>query len=114
MTMLKVDDENYRTIIDAPKGVLLVSASYCIPCRRYRPVLEEVANEMSDVVFGEVELDVGHLVNLKKALAGYFPGRTHLNAPETLIFRDSSMVYNLTGYRDETKEEIIRKLSKFL
>ena len=68
MSILTVTNENFdREVVNSEKKVLLdFWASWCGPCRRVAPILEEIAAERDDIIVGKVNVDE------EPALAGAF------------------------------------------
>ena len=59
MSVIKVTNENFNSIKNSDKPVLLdFYAEWCGPCRMVGPIIDEIANERDDVVVGKVNVDV--------------------------------------------------------
>ena len=58
MSVIKVTNENFNSIKNSDKPVLLdFYAEWCGPCRMVGPIIDEIANERDDVVVGKVNVD---------------------------------------------------------
>ena len=58
MSALKITSLNFDEIINGDKPVLLdFSATWCGPCRMVAPILDEIADERSDIVVGKIDVD---------------------------------------------------------
>ena len=59
MATKNVTDENFETeVLKADKPALVdFWAEWCGPCKQLSPILEEISNEMSDVVFAKHNID---------------------------------------------------------
>ena len=58
MPAIKISSLNFDEIINGEKPVLLdFSASWCGPCRMIAPILDEIADERSDIVVGKIDVD---------------------------------------------------------
>lgn len=58
MAAIKVTSLNFDEIINGEKPVLLdFSAAWCGPCRMVAPILDEIADERSDIVVGKIDVD---------------------------------------------------------
>ncbi len=55
--MQRVTSESWDGISQSGKAVIEFSAQWCGPCRIQRTILGAVANEHSDVCFGEVDIE---------------------------------------------------------
>jgi thioredoxin 1 len=58
MSLLKINDNNFDSLRDSGKRVLLdFYADWCGPCRMVAPVVEEIAGERADILVGKVNVD---------------------------------------------------------
>jgi thiol-disulfide isomerase/thioredoxin len=104
MSLERITDNNYAAFMGYEKAVLVLSMTWCGPCRRYKPVLSSVAKDMSDVKFGVADLDEGHLIKLKRD----FPEPKYI--PTTILLRAGKEVYRFDGAQlDSEKLSVIVK-----
>ena len=101
MSVLTVTNENFdREVVNSDKKVLLdFWASWCGPCRRVAPILEEIAAERDDIIVGKVNVDE------EPALAGAF----QIMSIPTLVVIENGEVKN-TAVGALPKADILRLL----
>jgi len=101
---VKMTDENFAKNIS--KGVTLVDfwATWCGPCRRQGPIVEEIAGELGDkALIGK--LDVDH----NKKISSEYYIRT---IPTIIIFKDGEVMERLVGL--QTKESLVAAINRYL
>ncbi|RLD41442.1 MAG: thioredoxin [Bacteroidetes bacterium] len=101
---VKLTDANFKETIS--EGVTLVDfwATWCGPCRRQGPIVEEIAAELgSQATIGK--LDVDH----NKTISSEYYIRT---IPTILIFKDGEVQERLVGL--QTKESLVRIVKRYL
>ena len=58
MSVIKVNKNNFEEIKNSGKKVLLdFYADWCGPCRMVSPIVDEIAEERSDIVVGKINVD---------------------------------------------------------
>ena len=92
MAVVTITKENFeQEVLQSAKPVLLdFWASWCGPCRMLSPVVDEVAEERSDVKVGKVNVDE------QPELAGQFGV---MSIPTLLVFEQGKLVRQAVGAR---------------
>ena len=92
MAVVTITKENFeQEVLQSAKPVLLdFWASWCGPCRMLSPVVDEVAEERTDVKVGKVNVDE------QPELAGQFGV---MSIPTLLVFEQGKLVRQVVGAR---------------
>ena len=92
MAVITITKENFeQEVLRSDKPVLLdFWASWCGPCRMLSPVVDEVAEERTDVKVGKVNVDQ------QPELAGEFGV---MSIPTLLVFENGKLVRQAVGAR---------------
>ena len=92
MAVVTITKENFeQEVLQSAKPVLLdFWASWCGPCRMRSPVVDEVAEERTDVKVGKVNVDE------QPELAGQFGV---MSIPTLLVFEQGKLVRQAVGAR---------------
>ena len=92
MAVVTITKENFeQEVLQSAKPVLLdFWASWCGPCRMLSPVVDEVAEERTDVKVGKVNVDE------QPELAGQFGV---MSIPTLLVFEQGKLVRQAVGSR---------------
>ncbi|MEW6455419.1 MAG: thioredoxin domain-containing protein [Acidobacteriota bacterium] len=97
MKILKVNSFNFREQILNSERLVLVEfgAEWCPPCKRQRPVLEEIAEEYKEKIIVGI-LDVGESPEIAEEYSV-------INVPQILVFKKGERVSTLSGFQPKSK-----------
>ena len=101
MSIMNIDKANFtQEVVNSDVPVLLdFWAPWCVPCRRVGPILDEIAQERTDIKVGKVNVDE------QPDLAGQFGV---MSIPTLLVFKGGQAVNKAVGARP--KEELLSLL----
>ena len=101
MAVVTITKENFeQEVLQSTKPVLLdFWASWCGPCRMLSPIVDEVAEERTDVKVGKVNVDEQPELAQAFGIA---------SIPTLLVIRNGRTVNRAVGVR--SKEEILQML----
>ena len=95
---LKKENE-FEVLIKEGVTLVDINATWCGPCRMLKPVIEELALEMTNVKFLGVDVDEF------SQIAATFGVRA---VPTLLLFKDGTLITTTSGYRPkESLKEFI-------
>lgn len=96
MSVITVNNSNFQSeVINSDKPVLLdFWASWCAPCRMLSPVVDEIANERSDIKVGKINVDEG------PELAGKFGV---MSIPTLVVMKNGKIVDQSVGVRPKAQ-----------
>ena len=95
MSVLHINQKNFEMIENSDKTVLLdFYAEWCGPCRMVAPLIEEIANERSDILVAKVNVDD------EQELAGKF---SVFSIPTLVVMKDGKVVKQSTGARPKAQ-----------
>ncbi len=99
---MEITKENFKEIVNSGKPVVVdFWATWCGPCRRVAPIIEELANDYADqAIVGKIDVEE------QDELAAQFGIR---NIPTVLFIKDGQVVDKVVGamaksaYEDKLK-----------
>ncbi len=101
MSAIKITAENFQNeVLNSDKPVLLdFWASWCGPCRMVSPIIDEIAEERTDIKVGKINVDD------EGELASKFGV---MSIPTLAVIKDGKITHQSAGAR--AKEDILKLL----
>ena len=96
MAVITITKENFEAeVLKSAQPVLLdFWASWCGPCRMLSPVVDEVAEERTDVKVGKVNVDEQMELAMRFQVS---------SIPMLVVFKDGKAVAKSVGYRPKSE-----------
>ena len=95
MSVISINKTNFDEIINSDKTVLLdFFAEWCGPCRMVSPIVDEIAEERSDIIVGKINVDE------EETLASAFQVST---IPTLVVVKDKKIVNQISGARPKAQ-----------
>ena len=92
MSAININKNNFENeVLNSDKTVLLdFWASWCAPCRRAVPIVEEIADERMDIKVGKINVDE------EPELANKF---SIMSIPTLVVMKNGKIVQQVSGAR---------------
>ena len=88
MSINILSESNFDSIVGTKPALIDFGAEWCVYCKKIAPIIEEIAAEKTDLVFGYIDVD------LQPMLAARF--RVH-SLPTVLLLKDGQVVKQFLG-----------------
>ena len=97
----KLNELNFENeILNCDKTALVdFYADWCGPCKMVAPIVEEIANERTDITVGKINVDESPSLAMKYNVS---------SIPTLIVFKDGIEINRIVGYRP--KEDILAAL----
>lgn len=91
----KVTDDNFQEFV-SQDGLVLVDygATWCGPCKKLNPVLEQILDERSDLSIGKVDIEVARQAAISNGV---------MSVPQVHFYKNGAKVDQFMGYQDKAK-----------
>ena len=96
MAVITITKENFETeVLKSAQPVLLdFWAAWCGPCRMLSPIVDEVAEERTDVKVGKVNVDEQMELAMRFQVS---------SIPMLVVFKDGKAIAKSVGYRPKSE-----------
>lgn len=96
MSVIKVNSDNFQKEVLQSEKIVLVDfyADWCGPCKMLSPIVDEVANEISDVKVCKINVDEARNIAENYDI---------MSIPTLLVFKNGNVVNSSLGLVDKRK-----------
>ena len=103
MATIHITKDNFQGEVLESKNIVLLDfwASWCGPCKMLSPIVEEIAEEYSDVTLGKVNVDEQMELAIQFGI---------VSIPTLIVYQDGKEVAKSVGYC--SKADVLKLLGK--
>ena len=88
----KLDKSNFSDEINANITLVDFYADWCGPCKMRAPIIQEIANERTDITVGKVNVDNDAEIAIKYGVS---------SIPTLIVFKDGKETDRVVGFRQK-------------
>ena len=101
MSINILSESSFDAVIGAKPALIDFNATWCGPCKKIAPIIEEIANENPDLFVGSVDVD------MEPMLAARFQVRS---IPTVLLLKGGNVVKQFVGA--QSKETYLKAVAE--
>ena len=90
MSVQKLNQNNFNNAIANGMALVDFYADWCGPCRMVSPIVDEIAEERSDITVGKVNVDDENALAMKYGV---------MSIPTLIVFKDGQEKTRIVGAR---------------
>ena len=90
MSVQKLNQNNFKNAIANGTALVDFYADWCGPCRMVSPIVDEIAEERSDITVGKVNVDDENALAMKYGV---------MSIPTLIVFQDGQEKTRIVGAR---------------
>ena len=96
----EIKDTEYETLIKEGKVVIDCYAPWCGPCKMISPIIDKLAEEISETTFYKVNVDEAEKITKDFQI---------MSIPTILVFENGKLKNKVVGFRSKSElEELFR------
>lgn len=99
MAIVHIGKDNFEELVKDKKVLLDFWATWCGPCKMIAPIVEEIAQEQTDVLVGKVDVDESPELAVRFGVT---------SIPTLVVLQDGEVISQAVGYRP--KADILKLL----
>ena len=92
MSVQKLNQNNFNNAIANGTALVDFYADWCGPCRMVSPIVDEIAEERSDITVGKVNVDDENALAMKYGV---------MSVPTLIVFKDGQEKTRIVGARSK-------------